>query len=151
MRKIGWGLVAVAVLAATTLLVRRLLVTDRQRVARVVGRLQRHLERRDAASFCLLLSDDYTDAHGHNRAAMREALTGGLPQLETLSVRVEALEVEVAGASARVEFVARTVARGRGRRSAWRWTTPVRLRLRKREREWRVCGAEYRLPGSLRY
>jgi hypothetical protein len=150
-RKIGWVLIAAVALAATTLLVRRLLVTDRQRVARVVGRLQRHLERRDAASFCLLLSEDYADAHGHNRAAMREALTSGLPQLETLSMRVEALEIEVTGATARAEFVARTEARGRGRQSAWRWTTPVRLRLRKREGEWRVCAAEYRLPGSLRY
>ena len=151
LKKIGWGVVGVAAVVATALIVRRLLVSDRDRVARAVGQLARHLERRDVGSFCLLLAEDYTDSGGHNRSALRSRLTQGLPTLESFSVRFQELEIEVREDEARAEFLAVTVARGRGRQRSWRWETRVRLVFGRREGEWRVVRAEYRLPERLTY
>ena len=151
LKKAGWVVLGVVVVAATWLIVRRLLVTDRDRVARVVQGLVRHIERRDAPSFCLLLAEGYTDSHGHNRAAMRARLAAGLPQFQSLSIRVVDLEIEVTGDRARAEFVAEVFARGRAEQRGWRWTTPVRLFVERAGREWRVVEAEYRLPGRVQY
>ena len=149
MRKAGWIAVGVLAAIASVLLLRRLLTTDRDRVKRVVSRLAHHVERRDAGSFCLLLAEDYTDSHGHNRAALRERLTQGLPFFESISIRVEDLRIEVTGDEAVAEFVANCFARGRNDERGWRWKTPVRLFLKRRGREWRAVTGEYRLPGRV--
>ena len=54
-KNLGWIVIAVGMLAITTFVVTRLLVTDEMRVSRVVKSLARHLNARDAGSFCLLL------------------------------------------------------------------------------------------------
>ena len=149
MKKAGWIVVGVVAVAATALLLRRFLITDRDRVRRVVSGLTRHVERRDAGSLCLLLAEDYTDSHGHNRAALRERLSRGLPFFESISIRVEDLEIKVDGDDATAEFVADCFARGRNDERGWRWKTPVRLFLKWRDREWRVVEGEYRLPGRV--
>ncbi len=147
MKKLALGVLAVAVVVATGLVARRLLESDRARVARAVSSLTRHLGRRDVGSFCLLLAEDYTDSHGHDRGALRARLSRGLPAFESLSVSVQDLEIEVRGEEARADFLAVTSARGRGHERPWRWETRVRLIFGRREGEWRVVRAEYALPG----
>ena len=125
-----------------------LFTTDRQRVTRVVRRLAGRLEKRDPAGLCLLLTDDYRDNAGHDRSALRARLVWGLPQLRSLSVAIEDLDVQVTGDTATAEFLGRTVATGQGHDGVppWRWQTRVRLQLRKVDGGWRVREAEYRLP-----
>ena len=151
LKKVGWALLSVAVVVSTWLVVRHLLVSDRDRVVKVVNQLVRHLERRDGASFCLLLAEGYKDSHGLNRAAMRTRLAQGLPQLKSLSIRISDLRVEVTGDKAVAEFVVDGLARGRVIERGVRWTTPVRLFVERIGREWRVVEAEYSLPGRVDY
>jgi len=149
-----WQIVAIAVACAgvTTWLGVRLLTTDRQRVERVIRRLTGRIEARDAGGFCLLLTEDYSDNSGSSRAALRASLSRVLPQLGSASIRIEDLEVEVSGETARADFLASCVATARrhGRQPPWRWETRVRLELRKHEGEWRVRKAAYRLPPIAR-
>jgi hypothetical protein len=146
LRKAGLIALGVVAVAAAIFVAMRLMVTDRDRVARVIRRLAREVERRDAGSFCLLLTDDYTDSSGHDRAALRERLTVGLPQLQSVSVRLDELKIEVREDTAKADFVANVVARTRFDDRDWRWPSQVRLRLRKQNGEWRVYEAEYHIP-----
>ena len=151
LKKLGIGVLAVAVVVATTLIVRRLLVTDRDRVARAVGKLARHLEKRDVGSLCLLLAEDYEDSRGHDRASLRSQLTQGLAYFESLTVTVQDLNIEVRGDEAEAEFLAASAARGRGVTRPWNWETRVRLIFARRGREWRVVRADYSLPGRANF
>jgi hypothetical protein len=141
--------VAVAALAVAAYLARELLVTERQRVERVVRRLARRLEARDPLGFCQLLAEDYRDANGFDRLSLRALLTRGLPLLTRVSVRLEAMEVAVSGEEATADFTGFVTAEGRGEPPPWRHETLVRLRLRKAAGEWRVSRAEYSLPGIV--
>ncbi len=148
-------LIGVAVLAAlggATCLVMKLLITQEQRVRRVVRRLAGRLEARDPGGFCQLLAEDYKDANGFNRASMRALLTHGLVQLSYIKVRLEALEVTVTGDEATADFTGYVVAEARdhGQQPPWHHQSLVRLRLRKAEGKWRVCHAEYALPDIVR-
>ena len=147
-RKILIGAVAAAACGVATYFLVELFTTDRQRVTRVVRRLAGRLESRDPAGFCLLLTEDYKDSAGHDRAALRARLVWGLPQLRSLSVAIEDLDVQVTGDTATAEFLGRTVAKGQTQSGVppWRWQTRVRLKLRKVEGGWRVQEAEFRLP-----
>jgi len=151
LKKLGIGVLAVAVVVATTLIVKRLLVTDRERVARAVGKLARHLEKRDVGSFCLLLAEDYEDSRGHTRASLRSQLTQGLAFFESLTVTVQDLDIEVRGDEAEAEFLVVSAARGRGVTRPWNWETRVRLIFVHRGREWRVVRADYSLPGRANF
>ncbi|MFW6163712.1 MAG: hypothetical protein ACODAJ_13160 [Planctomycetota bacterium] len=161
LNKLGQGVLAVLVIVVTALVVKRWLVSERDRVARVVHRLADHLESRDVGSFCLLLAEDFTDSYGQDRGALRTNMTQAMAYLESISIRVEELEIEIreppgeapSGAKeARADFLAVCSARGRGRsdRPPWRWQTRVRLTFRKRDGEWRVVHAEYALPRRAR-
>ena len=144
---------AVVAIGVTTVVVTRLLTTDRERVARTVRKLAARLEKRDAAGFCLLLPEDYRDSRGHNRPALRSRLSAGLLQLGSLTIRLEDVQITLEDGQATVEFLASWVARARdhGRRPPWRDKARVRLRLSKREGKWRVCEAEYALPPIARF
>jgi len=148
MKKVGIAILTAAALAAGTYLLIQLLTTDRQRVERAVRGLATCLEKRDAASFCLLIAEDYKDNLGQNREALRARLTWGLAQLGSMSVRLDDLQVNVSGDAATVEFLGEATATGRrqGQQPPWRWQTRVRLALRKADGDWRVCEAEYALP-----
>jgi len=139
-------------LAAATYLVMQLLTTDEQRVTRLVYRLARRLEARDAPGFCQLLDEKYQDGNGLDRLDIRALLTRGLVQLAYLHVEIDALEVSVDGDEATAEFTGYAVAEARdhGQQPPWRHQTMVRLRLRKADGEWRVLGAEYALPEIVR-
>lgn len=147
-RKILLGLAAIAAIGAAAYLAAGLLASERQRVERAVRRLAGRLEARDAAGFCHLLAEDYSDDNGFNRLTLRAFLTRGLPQLASLAVRLDALEIEVADADATAEFTGHVTAtsRGQGSQPPWRHQSLVRLRLRKAEGQWRVRRAEYSLP-----
>jgi len=145
------GYVVVLGLAAAVValvVVPRLLTTERERVARVISRLEGRVEARDAAGVCHLLTEDYRDNQGHNRGALRARLAAGFPRLASVSLAVKDLEIEVTGETAAANFLFEAVVRARdhGRGPPWRPKTRVRLRLRKSEGEWRVCEAEYRMP-----
>ncbi len=151
LKKLGIGVLAVAAIVATTLIVKRLLVTDRERVARAVGKLARYLEKRDVASFCLLLAEDYEDSRGHTRASLRSQLTQGLAYFESITVAVQDLNIEVRGDEAQADFLAVSAAKGRGVTRPWHWETRVRLIFVRRGREWRIVRADYSLPGRVNF
>jgi len=147
-KKVLIGVGVVAALGAGTYLAMDLLTTERQRVERAVRRLARRLEARDPLGFCQLLAEDYLDGNGYDRLSLRALLTRGLPGLSGLSVRLDALEIEVTGDEATAEFTGYVTAESRGRteQPPWRHQSLVRLRLRKAGGEWRVRHAEYSLP-----
>jgi hypothetical protein len=133
----------------------QLLTTERERVARVVQRMARRIEKRDAAGFCLCLAEDYRDSNGHNRASLRELLSRGLPYLTSVSVALTEVQIAVQDGepkTARAEFEGSVAAQGQGRQGLepWRWRSRVRLHLRKLDGEWRVAEADYRMPDGLR-
>ena len=146
MKKALVGIGVLAALGAGGYLVRELLTTDRQRVERTVRRLGRRFEARDPLGFCQLLAEDYQDGNGFDRLSLRAFLTRGLPQLSRVSVRLDALEVEVSGDDATAGFTGRVTAEGRGGPPPWRHESLVRLSLRKADGEWLVRRAEYSLP-----
>ena len=152
-----WHIVILVLIACgvTTYVATRLLVTERERVARAVRRLLSRVESRDASGVCHLLADDYKDSHGLDRPAVRALLTRMFPVLKSLSVQTSNLRIEFEQdekKSAIVEFDASVVARRRGRADLppMRWRRRVRLRLRKVDDEWRVFEAEYPLPERMR-
>lgn len=142
------GVGAVAALGVGTYFAIDLLATESQRVERVIRHLARRLEARDPLGFCQLLAEDYKDGNGFDRLSLRAFLTRGLLQLKCISVRLEAMEIEVAGDDAKAEFTGYVVAEGRdaGAQPPWRHQSLVRLGLRKAEGQWRVRRAEYALP-----
>jgi ketosteroid isomerase-like protein len=150
-KKAALIILGVAALGALTYVILGLMTTDRERVTRVVRRLVSRLETRDAAGVCSLVTEDYRDGQLHaSRMDVRADLSRWLPLFESLSVTLDDLRVEVAGNSAKAEFLAEAAARGRGSKEVFHHKTRVRLRLRKEEGEWRVAQGEYRLPDRLR-
>lgn len=150
MKKVLIAVGVVAALVVTAYFVRELLTTERQRVERVIRRLGRRLEARDPLGFCQLLAEDYQDGNGFDRLSLRAFLTRGLPQLTWVSVRLEAIEIEVTGDEATADFTGHVTAEGRGEQPPWRHESLVRLSLRKTEGSWRVRRAEYSLPPIVR-
>ncbi len=148
MKKILIGLAAAAALGVATYFAIELFTTERQRVERVIRRLARRLEARDPLGFCQLLAEDYSDGNGFDRLSLRAFLTRGLLLLRSMSVRLEAVEVEVSGDDAKAEFTGYVTAEARdhGAQPPWRHQSLVRLQLRKVDGEWRVRRAEYSLP-----
>ena len=152
MKKALIGIGVLAALGAAVYLVRELLTTDRQRVERTVRRLARRFEARDPLGFCQLLAEDYQDGNGFDRLSLRAFLTRGLPQLSRVSVRLDALEVEVSGDDATADFTGHVTAESRGGdQPPWRHESLVRLSLRKADGEWLVRRAEYSLPPIVRF
>ena len=150
-KKAALIILGVAALGALTYVILGLMTTDRERVTRVVRRLVSRLETRDAAGVCSLVTEDYRDGQLHaSRMDVRADLSRWLPLFESLSVTLDDLRVEVAGNSAKAEFLAEAAARGRGSKEVFHHKTRVRLRLQKQEGEWRVAQGEYRLPDRLR-
>jgi len=154
-KKLHLILLALVATGVTAYVALQLFTTDRERVARVVQRLARRIEKRDAAGFCYYFAEDYRDSNGHNRASLRELLSRGLPPLGSVSVILSEMQIEVKGGepkTARAEFDGRVVARSRGRDDLppWRWQSRVRLHLRKLDGEWRVAEADYRMPDYMR-
>jgi ketosteroid isomerase-like protein len=149
MKKVLIGLVAAVALGAVGYLGMELLTTERQRVQRVIRRLARRFEARDAAGFCQMLAENYSDGNGFNRLSLRSLLTQGLPYLTNIKVEIEGLQTTVSGDEATSEFtgsVTAEEARGKSQQPPWRHQSLVRLQFRKVEGEWRVQHAEYALP-----
>jgi hypothetical protein len=149
-KKVLIGIGVLVALGVGICVVRELLTTERQRVERTVRRLARRIEARDPLGLCQLLAEDYQDGNGFDRLSLRAFLTRGLPQLSRVSVRFEAMEIEVTGDEATADFTCHVTAEGRGEQPPWRHETLVRLSLRKAEGEWRVRRAEYSLPPIVR-
>ncbi|MBM4040583.1 MAG: hypothetical protein FJ290_18920 [Planctomycetes bacterium] len=150
MKRILIGIAVLAALGVAFYFVRELFTTERQRVERVVRRLERRIEARDPLGLCHLLTEDYRDANGFDRLSLRAFLTRVLPQLTGVSLRLEGMEIEVTGDEATANFTAYAVVEGRGEQPPWRHQSLVRLELRKAEGEWRVRRAEYSLPPIVR-
>jgi len=147
-KKMLLGVLALLSAAVATYFLIEFFTTDQQRVERVIRRLAGRIESRDAPGFCHYLTEDYADSNGFNRLSMRAFLGQGLYQLFRVSVRLDAMEIQVTGTEASAEFTAYADAEARdhGDQPPWHHQTQVRLRLRKADGEWRVRHAEYALP-----
>jgi len=148
-----WQIGAIVVgMGIVTYLVMDLFTTDRQRVSQLVHRLASRLEKRDGPGVCSLLAEDYRDQHPHgSRAGVRALLAFVMPQLQSLSVRVEGLQVEVSGETGTADFVVQVEAQPAARDAPPEyWSSRVKLHVKKVKGEWLIGEAEYASPRQFR-
>ena len=135
-------------------LVSRMLMTEEQRVARTVRKLVDAIEDGSAGSVGLFLTRDYKDCHGNDRLEVKKMLTLGFHVFESVSVRIENMQIEIEEGeekTATVEFDATLSATSKKYSDLPPWRGLVRLRMRKADDEWLIFHAEYPLPEGVRY
>jgi len=144
--------VIVAAVGVATYYAVDLFKSDRQRVSDLVGRLASRLAKRDGPGFCSLLAEDYHDQHPHgSRGDVRTTLAIWMPMIQSLSIDIEDLRVELSGGKGTAEFLARVEVRPNARSAdPQRGSSRVKLYVRKVDGEWLVGEAEYQFPGQLR-
>jgi len=134
------------ILSSAMLLMQALIVTDRERVARVCSQLAAAVERADAAAFAEQVSERVSVRRARGDALDKDALMERFQRLReeyhVEEVRLRDMEIRVEGRSVVVELRAtcRVVARSERYPSV---TSRWRMRFDREGNEWRLTEVEH--------
>ena len=146
-RVLGIAAAAAVVALLCWFVYERFIVTDEQRVRRVLSGLEIALEEHDIGAFSGYISPDYRDDWGFDAAGIKHIALAGMRQFETIEIDPLDVKLELDGDTATIVFYpVCKIANDSGRsfdldREALRGNL-LRLTLKKVDRKWRVTRAE---------
>lgn len=135
----------VALCAASSYITLRFLQeNDESRVRRVVNMAASAIEKEDVLVLASLVSEDYTDKDGNNKADVLAVVGAFLREFSDVKIEIKQLIIEFREGSAECEIAFRCFVKKKGDPQLYGDSGKLKVVFRKADSRWKVLGLEYR-------